>query len=136
MNKRKTPGRATLARQATELAMAVPQVVAHRVGRMALAGAQPSARDRREFHRMGQEKVEAFAESWMAMAAQAWRLQFDFWLSALGLGWTPWLKRAGPGAVEQVLAAQRAATAILGSGLAPVRRRAVANAKRLNAPRR
>jgi hypothetical protein len=36
-----------LARQATELAMAVPQVMAHRLTRMALAGATPSARDRR-----------------------------------------------------------------------------------------
>src|SRR5438128_1971363 len=51
----------------SELAFAVPQVVAHRLTRMALAGPVLSARDRREFHGMGQEKVHAFWQSWFAM---------------------------------------------------------------------
>ena len=38
--------------QAAELALAVPQVVAHRMARMALAGHSPSARDQREFQMM------------------------------------------------------------------------------------
>ena len=65
---RKTP---PLARQAAELAVAVPQVIAHRLTRLALAGPAPSARDRQEFRRMGAEKAAAFAESWNAMAQQA-----------------------------------------------------------------
>ena len=42
--------------QAVELAFAVPQVVAHRVTRMAIAGPTLSARDRKEFQRMGAER--------------------------------------------------------------------------------
>ena len=120
-----------LAAQAAELAFAVPQVMAHRLGRLALAGANPSSRDRREFTRMGSEKSAAFVESWVAMAGTAWRIQLDFWLSCWGLGFSPWLGRAGGRRVNQVTEAQRATTAILASGLAPVHKRAVANAKRL-----
>jgi hypothetical protein len=120
-----------LTAQATELAFAVPQVVAHRLGRMAVAGANPSSRDRREFTRMGSEKSAAFFESWMAMAATAWRMQLDFWISCWGLGFSPWLGRSGKRRMNSVADAQRAGTAILASGLAPVHRRAVANAKRL-----
>ena len=113
----------TLAAQSAALAVAVPQVVAHRLTRLALAGPKPSARDRREFHRMGAEKITAFQESWYAMAAESWRIQMQVAQSF----WFPWLAagraRAWP--------AQRAARAILGRGLAPVRRRAVANARRL-----
>ena len=42
-----------LAAQSVELAWAAPQVVMHRLARMAQAGPQPSAHDRREFARMG-----------------------------------------------------------------------------------
>ena len=49
--------------QATELAFAVPQVIAHRVARMMLAGPNPSTTDRREFHLMNSEKLAAFNES-------------------------------------------------------------------------
>ena len=46
-----------LSRHTGELAAAVPQVVAHRVGRMMAAGPLPGARDQQEFYRMGAEKV-------------------------------------------------------------------------------
>jgi hypothetical protein len=62
-----------LAVKAAELAFAVPQVVAHRVARMAIAGPKPSARDRKEFARMVAEQNAAFGESFNAMAAQAVR---------------------------------------------------------------
>ena len=61
----------SLATKAAELAVAVPQVVAHRVTRMALSGPTLSPRDRKEFERMVAEKNAAFAESWQAMATQA-----------------------------------------------------------------
>ena len=124
-----------LAAQAAELAFAAPQVIVHRLGRMALAGANPSRRDRREFTRMGSEKSAAFVESWMAMASTAWRMQLDFWLSCWGLGFSPWLGRGGRRTVNSLADAQRAGAAILASGLAPVHRRAVANAKRLGRQR-
>lgn len=120
--RRSKRGKKALAAQATELALAVPQVVAHRVWRMATAGPQPSARDRREFTRMGSEKTAAFFESWWAMGWHLWTLQQQAWLSLFGIGASPWVGRG----------AQRTATAVMGTGLAPVRRRAVANAKRLS----
>ena len=67
-HKRKTK---SLVSKATELAFAVPQVVAHRVTRMAIAGPSVSERDRKEFQRMGAEKPTAFIECWNAMIMQA-----------------------------------------------------------------
>lgn len=104
-----------LARQATELAVAVPQVVAHRLTRMALAGANPSARDRREFHGMGAEKLTAFWQSWFAMG---WAM-----LEASQLAWVALLQGSRVPAID--------VHRILARGLAPVHRRATSNARRL-----
>jgi len=104
-----------LARQASELALAVPQVVAHRLTRLALAGPLPNARDRREFHAMGQEKVHAFWQSWFAMG---WAL-----LEAMQKAWIASLQ----GARVPLLDMQ----SVLARGMAPVHRRATANARRL-----
>ena len=59
-----------LAWKTGEMMLASAQVIQHRTSRMAAAGAAPSARDRREFALMGQEKIEAGVESATAMAAQ------------------------------------------------------------------
>ena len=59
-----------LAWKTGEMMLASAQVIHHRTGRMAAAGVTPSARDRREFALMGQEKIEAGVESASAMAAQ------------------------------------------------------------------
>ena len=104
-----------LARQATELAIAVPQVVAHRLTRMALAGAFPNARDRREFHTLGQEKVHAFWQSWFAMGWAMMEAMQKSWIAAL------------QGARVPMIDTHR----ILSHGLAPVHKRATANARRL-----
>ena len=82
---RRTTRRAT--RQAIELAAAVPAVVAHRMSRLALAGPSPSARDRKEFHKMGAEKVAAFYESWTAMFAEMYRANLRLCFSPLL--WSP-----------------------------------------------
>ncbi|CAM3540504.1 polyhydroxyalkanoate granule-associated phasin [Paracidovorax anthurii] len=119
----------SLARQGTALAMAVPPVVAHRVARMALAGAMPSERDQREFGRMVAEKQWAFARSWAAMGMQALRAQQTLGAAMLRLWWTPWSLAAGPALARQW---QDAAAGVLGKGLAPVRQTAVANARRLS----
>lgn len=110
---RKSP---RLSRQATELAIAVPQVVAHRLTRMALAGPFPSARDRREFHAMGQEKVHAFWQSWFAMGWAMVEAMQKSWIAALR------------GARVPMIDSHR----ILSHGLAPVHKRATANARRLS----
>jgi hypothetical protein len=59
-----------LAWKTGEMMLASAQVIHHRTGLMAAAGATPSARDRREFALMGQEKIEAGVESASAIAAQ------------------------------------------------------------------
>jgi hypothetical protein len=124
---RKTP---SIARQAAELAVAVPQVIAHRLTRLALAGPAPSARDRKEFRRMGAEKAAAFAESWNAMARQTLEANPTLARSFLGAFGSPARARASAqSATRQV---GRAVAAIVQAGLAPVHRRAVANAKRLS----
>jgi len=122
-----------LAVQATELALAVPQVMTQRIARMAAAGHTPNARDRREFMLMGSEKIAAFQESWVAMAAEAWRIQQQFVLSWFSSLMSPWaLLRPPRGPSKAQL--HRAAISVLGHGVAPVHRRAVANAKRLARP--
>ena len=120
----------SLAVQATELALAVPQVVAHRMTRMALAGPVPSARDRKEFERMVAEKNAAFAASWSAMGLHAMRANQA--LAASFLGSFLIAPRGGrPSPAASVLAMHQAALGVLGAGVAPVHRKAVANAKRL-----
>jgi len=114
----------SLAVQTMELGVAVPQVIAHRVARMAIAGASPSARDRKELRLMGTEKVAAINEAWNAMAVEAFRANQRLTLSFMQSLWFPWVhpKR------RQL---SNPALDILAKGMAPVRRRAVANAKRL-----
>jgi hypothetical protein len=131
-SRRKRPG-ASLAAQVTELAIAAPQVVAHRVARMAVAGPRPSARDQKEFTRMVAEKQSAFFESWAAMASQAVAAQQALALSAWK-GWMTVPKVAMPGGSALARQWQGAALGVLGEGLKPVHRKAVANAKRLAKP--
>ena len=126
-----------LTRDAAQLADAVPQVVMHRVGRMMTAGVNPSRKDQDEFYRMGAEKVAAFGESWTAMSMQALAAQQQFagwwlqtwWKVALG-GWMnpPTLQHLSASAQRQVM---NSMLNIAVRGMAPVRRRAVANARRL-----
>ncbi|WP_136419317.1 polyhydroxyalkanoate granule-associated phasin [Herbaspirillum sp. ST 5-3] len=59
-----------LALKTSEMMVASAQVIHHRTGRIARAGVIPNERDQREFTLMGQEKVEALAESAQAMAAR------------------------------------------------------------------
>ena len=121
--------------QATELAFAVPQVIAHRVARMMLAGPNPSTTDRREFHLMNSEKLAAFNESWRAMAAQMLIARQEFTLSLLRTLCTPWLGGVLP-IGQHSKQWQSAALGVVAKGMAPVHKRAVANAKRLNGIRR
>lgn len=125
--------RRKLAQQTLGLSWAVPQVIAHRVGRMATAGASPSARDRKEFKQMGAEKVAAFYESWAAMGATTLKAQQSMWLQMMrGVVIAPWSAAARPASLLPTPAAVTAhAMRVMSQGLAPVQRRASANAKRL-----
>ena len=91
-----------------EMLAASGQVIGLRTLRMAQAGPSPNARDRREFTRMGSEKVQAANRSAWAMAAQLQSAWWKFWLQ----GW-------------------QAGMSLAGAGLAPVHRTATANARRL-----
>ena len=127
-----------MSRDTAQMVAAVPQVVAHRVGRMMTAGVVPNGRDQQEFYLMGAEKVAAFHESWMAMSRQTFAAQQQFalwwmqtwWKVALG-GWMnpPTLQHLSTSAQQRVLASMLDVTH---RGITPVRRRAVANARRLN----
>lgn len=122
-----------MSKQATELMLVVPQVMAHRLSRM--NSARPSARDRREFQLMSSEKFAAFGESWSQMAlqmlksnqrmAQAWALA---WSSPLRITSRAAARRSFLSTAAQM---QGATLQVMASGLGPVHRRATANAKRL-----
>lgn len=105
-----------------ELATGAQRVASTRLTRMALAGASPSARDRREFNGMVVEKQIAFAESWVAMWTETWRLQTRLALS--------WMTEA-PSPARQARMLQSGLDRIAAKGLAPVQRRVRANARRL-----
>ena len=127
MPKRRIRRSRSLAAQSLALSIAAPQVIAHRLARMAIAGASPSARDRKEFRRMGTEKIAAANEAWNAMAVEAFRANQRMAFSFMQSFWFPWMR-------PKQSASRRmsdAALGVLGKGMAPVRRRAVANAKRL-----
>ena len=94
---------------------------------MLAAGVNPSARDRREFERMGTEKVVAFWESMQAMGLEVAKAQQQYALFALSHWWSPWVSP---------WSAAASATRVLEKGLGPVHRRASANVRRLRKPRR
>jgi len=133
MPKRKRNPR-SLAEKTAELAIAAPQVVAHRLLRMAGAGTSPSARDQREFQRMGNEKTSAFFESWNAMALQGMRSQQALTTAFMRALLAP-PSRSGTAATKVAAQMQSAALDVIDKGITPIHRRAVANAKRLGRTR-
>lgn len=128
-----------LTQQSAELMIAAPQVVAHRVTRMVQAGPRPGERDRREFQLMGAEKLAAFGEAWQAMALQMWKAQWQLaasmWQGGWAGAWTAPMARPWTPAAWSAFWPS-AALDVLNQGIAPVRRRASANARRLGRQRR
>jgi len=119
MARTKRTGSASTMAKLAELGVAAPQVVAHRLTRMALAGPALNARDRKEFTGMVVEKQVAFARSWMDMFVEGLRMQQQLVLSMLSA------------ATPQQRAARTAVARMASAGIAPIHRKAVANAKRL-----
>ncbi len=80
---------------------------------------------------MGAEKAAAFLESWNAMLWELFRANLSFAASVGPLYWLRWpaTTRSSRAAARHF---ERAALAVLASGVAPIHRRAVANAKRLS----
>ena len=121
MKSKRIPRTASTAIKLAELGVAAPQVIAHRLTRMALAGPRISARDRKEFAGMVREKQAAITQAWVGVFAEGVRLQQQFALS-LFTGATP---------SQHAARAKSAASRMASTGLAPFHRKAVANAKRL-----
>ena len=141
-----------LALRSAEMLTASAQVIGHRTHRMATAGHSPGLRDRREFARMGLEKVEAAGESLWAMgqhmATMNWQLVLRAWQDAMAAGMA-WIAFGDSRSLPQLMQGQLAlgrtmsqsmrsasqvseATArLMGKGLQPIHSRATANAKRL-----
>jgi hypothetical protein len=121
MSRRTRRNLASVAASTTRLALAVPEVVSHRMMRAALAGSTLSARDRKEFSLMGAEKVTAFYESWGAMMLESSMALARLW-------WSPqsWMSPRRLSSHYQDMA-----LSMLGKGLVPIQRRASANAARL-----
>ena len=141
-----------LATKTLEMMLASAQVIGHRAGRMALAGPAPNARDRREFALMGQEKIEAGAQSAQAMAAhlmtmsQPWGalafrhvLRSSAAFMSLASSRTPSQLIARQAALARALGqsavsmadVSKSATKLAHRGLKPIHAKATANAKRL-----
>jgi hypothetical protein len=121
MKSKRPPRAISTAVKLTELGLAAPQVIAHRLTRMALAGPTLSARDHKEFTGMVMEKQAAVAQAWMGMFAEGVRFQQQLALSLL----------TGAKPSQHAARAKSAASRIASTGLAPFHRKAVANAKRL-----
>lgn len=131
MPRRKRSSPVATALKLGELSVAAPQVVAHRVARMALNGPFYSKRDQAEFVGMVLEKQLAFAQSGWAMFAEGVRVQQEFWrlwvaafMRPPGLAWRA--PQRGP--------VRQAATGLLrvaDKGLSPIHAKAVSNARRL-----
>lgn len=114
---------AQLAWRTGEMWLASSQVIPIRLARMAAAGPNPGQRDRREFHKMGAEKLQAAGESVFAVALAMQQAQLQFWARC----WQGWLTPMQRGVAPHVQLARLASAA-----LAPVHRAATANARRLN----
>jgi hypothetical protein len=133
-----------------ELAIAAPQVIATRTARMAAARANPGAADRAEFLKMWTEKGQAFWESAFAMGVQMAKVNQEYartaavqWMRMWSTPW--WFTATAPALgnltrlprmaalvpVPSATQRKRAASRLVAAGLAPVHKRATANARRL-----
>ena len=140
----------TLGMKAMEMSASAAQVIAIRTARMASAGVNPSAADRRENSRMVTEKVDAFSRAGQAlatgaaplfagMASQAFRTGLDLMTAATHLAASRTLpetlarqRRLANTLMRNAPSAGSDATARLAHrALAPVHQKATANARRL-----
>lgn len=142
-----------LAWKTGEMAVSSAQVIGQRTSRFALAGANPSVRDQREFALMGNEKSEAALESAQAVGTRLMLLGQQFaalaFKQALSASVTLMSIAASRNAselmdrqarlVRETMAGSAVAAAKLsgaGAGIArgalkPVQKRVIKNAKRL-----
>jgi hypothetical protein len=144
----------TLGLKAMEMSVSAAQVIAIRTMRMAAAGLNPTAADRRENARMVSEKVDAFSRAGQAlsfgtapllagMASQAFRAGLDVMTAATRLAASRTIPEtlAGQRRLADAVArgasatphgtASKATARLAHRALAPVHGKATANARRL-----
>lgn len=112
------------ARQFIDLSIAAPEVIAHRMVRMASAGGVLNGADRQELSRMSLEKWEAVWLAWVAMGTAG----AAFWMR-MATSWSPWPATAHPMSSHHTL--EGLLGQITTAGLAPYVRMAKANRRRL-----
>ncbi len=119
-----------------ELGVAVPQVVTHRMTRMALAGPSLSVRDQQEFVGMVVEKPVAFTQAWVAMIGEAVQLQGQLTAGLLGSLITHPLAGQGEHLAQFMTHLVEGPMRVVDKGLHPIHSKAVDNARRLGQARR
>jgi hypothetical protein len=132
MKTNNSPGTTRLSRQALELSIAAPQVVAQRVTRMVMAGPNPSARDQKEFKQMSDEKIAAFYQSWLAIWGQMFRSQLAFSQAFVLAATSAVLAGKQPSSAATLSMLNREVSKVWSAGIEPVHSKAVSNAKRLS----
>lgn len=114
-----------LQRELTQLSLAAPMVIATRTLRMWNGLLVPAAADNAEMRRMVSEKVDAARDGSIAMMAEFWRMQWQWWALCM----QPWQWSKAMLDAPQRLSDTQAQ--LLARGLAPSRRRVNANVRRL-----
>jgi hypothetical protein len=132
--RRRSPS-ASLTSKAVELAMAVPQVVTHRLAMLSMAGPYPSHRDQREIISMSTEKIAAFYQSLTAVWFQSMRAQMMALYRLPLLMTMPALTNVAS-MRKSTHTAGIALAEIMVAGITPIHRKAVSNAARLARKRR
>jgi len=110
-----------------QLATFAPLVIGYRLAGIAVAGPQPTARDRKEVARMSQEKVDAWHEAAQATAMRV--VQTNLAMANLVLRQV-WGGAPAPAAFANRLAIL--SSDLLADTIAPYHRRVLANSRRLS----
>ena len=111
-----------------ELAFATPQVIAARLWLIASAGPNLSKRDQKEMFTMINEKVAGFTEAWHTLWLESLRLQNRMFFDAISMN------PATPDSTAAMFENWQkiAFSALPATVLAPIHKRATANARRLS----
>ncbi len=130
MSKHSSNTNSSLPTRSMELAVSVPEVVAHRLMNFSTAGVSYSPNDYLELYRMWSEKYTVFGESWSAMANEVLRYQQTILASYSRYWFNPWLM---PYASQQsvLMSTVGFGEAVIKKGLDPIHRTTIENAKRL-----
>ncbi|MFD0740178.1 hypothetical protein ACFQZQ_12915 [Lysobacter koreensis] len=130
---------ASTGRQLTDLMIAAPEVVAIRTSRMAAMSGPTCRRDQREMARMVMEKGAAAQESWLGVAAEIALANQKMFAATVGAFWVGPFPATGAGAPAALALrlgeiSQDAFYGAMAAAISPLRKRAMANVRRLRKP--